>query len=781
METTRVSIDQTIRETVSRALNEQTPETVAQAIKSINPNELSMFFHAGLDPADMTYQPATTGLPASPGAAAGEIVLDAARAVALSDEGRSVILVRTETTPDDILGMQAAKGILTARGGLGSHAAIVARGWGKPAVVGATEIDVVPGGIGINGIFVREGDHLTIDGGTGAVYIGELEVSSHEAPPELDRLLNWADQIAEAGHIEVRANADTQGDAAMARSLGARGIGLCRTEHMFLSPDRLPIMRRFILSDTDEEAQQSLEQLEKAQISDFELILEAMDNLPVKVRLLDPPLHEFLPDIIELTAKEASGSLSTLEARELASAQRLHEKNPMIGTRGVRLGMIRSGLYEMQVRSLAQAAANLIQKGKNPLIEIMIPLVINEKELSIARQWVIDALDQSGHPQLLGKSISIGAMIETPRAAIVAGALAKYADFFSFGTNDLTQMTFAFSRDDVEARMLPAYQEKGILEENPFAILDTEGVGSLVEIACKAARQAKPSINLGVCGEHAGHPGSVDFFVRTGVELISCSPFRVPLSRLAVAQTLLESGKVSAEDVPFHFSNTQGSSADSDSEMTYTPFSDQYEEEEIILDADEDFVLYLLRIRGFITADGLMESLGKVPSEIMANLLSKGLVSHMESRNMYTLTPEGSEEQQRRLDLTADPDLAHALSPAYQPFFKLNSEFKELCSTWQLKDGVPNDHSDAAYDKYQLDSLASIADRILPVLSQLSEVLPRLARYKSRLKEAAKLAIAGETRMFTGVMCGSFHDIWMELHEDLMLLQGISREEEGSF
>ncbi|MGM0432124.1 MAG: putative PEP-binding protein [Spirochaetota bacterium] len=780
METIHASIEQTIRDAVGAAQQDQRSDSVATAINSIHPGELDVFFHAGLD-SDTTTKPATTGLPASPGAASGEVVSDSTRAVALADEGRSVILVKSETNNDDVLGMQSAQGILTARGGLGSHAAIVARGWGKPAVVGATDVHVVDGGIEIDGTPVSEGDYITINGSTGAVYIGKLEVSSHEPPPELKQLLLWADQVGKSGGVEVRANADTQEDATMARTLGAKGIGLCRTEHMFLSPERLPMMRRFILSESADDEQESLQQLETAQVADFETVLEAMDGLPVKVRLLDPPLHEFLPDILELTAKEAKGSLNDYEEKELTAVRRLHETNPMIGTRGVRLGMMRTGLYEMQVRALAAAAANLIQKGKQPKIEIMIPLVVDERELEIARQWVVDALNESGHPELAGDAISIGAMIETPRAALVAGALTKHADFFSFGTNDLTQMTFAFSRDDVETRMIPAYQKQGILKENPFVALDHDGVGALVEMGCKSAREAKSSIDLGVCGEHAGHPDSVDFFVRAGVDQVSCSPFRVPLSRLAVAQSLLTSGRVSAEDVPFTFEDYEAPAADSDSGSSSSEQSGEQAADENALDVDEDLVLYVIRVRGYITPDGLMDSLGVIPTEIMENLVEKGYLNHMEARDMYILTPEGSEEQQRRLEASADPELAKALAPGYKKFLELNTEFKELCSKWQMKDGAANDHSDPEYDKIQIDALSSLAERAEPVIAEMAEVLPRLARYNSRLQAAVKRVIAGETKMFTGVMCGSFHDIWMEMHEDLMLMQNINRAEEGSF
>jgi len=773
MDTKQISIDQEIRSVVDKALRDRCSDSVAAAINSIQPDALGVFFHTELVRDIMEAKPVTTGLPASPGAATGEVVLSASRAIALNDEGRSVILVRSETNPDDNLGMHAAKGILTARGGLGSHAAIVARGWGKPAVVGAVDVHIGTGGVTIGGILVNEGDYITIDGSTGAVYVGKLEVCSHTAPPELMQLLQWADEVIDAGKLEVRVNADTPVDARMGRTLGAKGIGLCRTEHMFLSPDRLPMMRAFILSETEDEGQAILLQLEHAQVNDFEQVLDAMDGLPVKVRLLDPPLHEFLPDLLELTAKEATGALNPTEKKELAAVRRLHEKNPMIGTRGVRLGVVRSGLYEMQVRALATATANQIRKGKHPLIEIMIPLVINEEEMAIARTWVTDSLKAAGHPELEDLDIPIGAMLETPRAALVADALAAHADFFSFGTNDLTQMTFAFSRDDIEANMLPAYKSRGILKENPFAVVDRDGVGFLVDRGCTLSKQAKPGIKLSVCGEHAGNPESVDFFVRSGVDSVSCSPYRIPLSRLAVAQALLSSGRVGVSTVPFAFGSAEtGSSVgaqDGD-----TPIG-------MVVPADEDFVLYLLRVRGFITPDGLMASLGWIPTEILASLERKGLVDHMEGHDMYTLSVEGTEEQTRRMEALRDATLAQALAPAYGDFLALNTEFKELCNTWQLKHGVPNDHKDEAYDKERTEALKSINERIQPVLARLAQPLPRLARYQDRLQSAANRVLAGEIKQFTGVMCESFHDIWMELHEDLMLMQGIDRAEEGSF
>ncbi|MDC7245526.1 MAG: PEP-utilizing enzyme [Sphaerochaetaceae bacterium] len=777
METKQKSIDQVIIDAVREASEKQSPDYVTAAIRSIHPDKLKMFYSAGLTSDTSQAKPITTGLPASPGAAVGEVVLEAAQAVDLAAQGKSVILVRSETNPDDMLGMQSSKGVLTARGGVCSHAAIVARGWGKPAVVGANDLRFVEGGIEINGNLIHEGDYITIDGTTGAVYIGKLEISSHEPPKELKTLLNWADQIAEAGNFEVRVNADTYADAKMGRTLGAKGIGLCRTEHMFLSADRLPMMRSFILSETEEEEKESLQELEKAQVSDFEEVLDAMDTLPVKVRLLDPPLHEFLPDILELTAKEAKGKLSDSEVKELAAVRRLHEKNPMIGTRGVRLGMIRPGLYEMQVRSLLAAAANQIKKGKHPRIEIMIPLIIDEKELEISRKWVTDELEKYGHSELTELTVPIGAMIETPRAALVAGSLAEHADFFSFGTNDLTQMTFGFSRDDVESSILPDYRKKGILKNNPFATVDQDGVGLLVKMGCESSRTAKPSVVLSVCGEHAGNPDSVDFFVKAGVDSVSCSPFRVPLSRLAAAQALLESGRVRADKISFDFEMPQEEACCTSevAENSAEPVG------EMILTADEDFVLYLLRIRGYITSDGLMDSVGMVPSSIMEDLVKKGWVDHMEAQDIYTLTSEGTEQQQRRLDASANPSLAQALMPAYKLFLELNNEFKGLCNDWQLKDGAPNDHSDTAYDQIQLDRLKSIVERGQPIISNLAEHLPRLARYNSRLQKALNRVLSGEIKMFTGVMCGSVHDIWMELHEDLILQQNIDRAEEGSF
>ena len=546
---------------VGTALTARTAAAVADAVNSIAPGELAEFFHVTLD-ADDDVEPIGEGLPASPGAATGRIVLTAAAAIHAAESDEAVILVRTETSPDDVLGMQVSKGILTTRGGMVSHAAVVARGWGIPAVVGSADVHIDMGGDGdgegdddtvtIRGTKLRAGDVITIDGGTGRIYAGELATQGSAPPPELDTLLAWADTVAR-GHVQVRVNADTEGDASHGRHLGAQGIGLCRTEHMFLAHDRLPIVRRFILAADAESEEAALAELEEAQTTDFEQLLEAMDTLPVTVRLLDPPLHEFLPNILDLTARHARGELTDIEQIEYVAVQRLHEANPMIGTRGVRLGVIRPGLYEMQVRALCKAAAELFARGKRPHVEIMIPLVVDAEELRIARSWVHDVLDEIGHPELTSTVVTVGAMIETPRAALTAAALAEHADFFSFGTNDLTQMTYAFSRDDVEAKLLPAYQALGIISANPFAVLDQEGVGELVRIGCDAARRTKPAIKLGVCGEHAGHPESADFLVRLGIDSVSCSPFRVPMARLGVAQALLACGRVRIEDVTIDF------------------------------------------------------------------------------------------------------------------------------------------------------------------------------------------------------------------------------------
>ncbi|MEY2959081.1 MAG: pyruvate phosphate dikinase [Actinomycetota bacterium] len=749
---------------VQRALADPSPTTIASALRSVEPGELAEFFHLRLAVAD-DVDPVGEGLPASPGAASGRIVTSADAALA-SDE--PVILVRPETTPDDVLGMRAARGILTARGGLVSHAAVVARGWGIPAVVGAADLHIDGPTITIGSTVFRTGDVITIDGSTGRVFAGALATSGSAPPPELATLLDWADDVAR-GHVEVRANADTDGDASHGRRLGARGIGLCRTEHMFLSADRLPIMRRFILGDDPSTESETLAELGAAQTADFETLLDAMDGLPVTVRLLDPPLHEFLPDLVDLSVREGRGELTDDERVELVAVRRLHESNPMIGTRGVRLGAVRPGVYQMQVRALCTAAANLFERGKRPHVEIMIPLVVDAEELRIARSWVVAVLDEIGHPELSSTVITVGAMIETPRAALVAGDLARHADFFSFGTNDLTQMTYAFSRDDVESRLLPTYRSLGILPDNPFEVLDREGVGELIRIAVERARATRPDIDLGVCGEHAGHPASVGFLVGLGIDSVSCSPFRVPMARLGVAQALLASGRVAIDRVEFTRPEPVTTALDTSST------------EQVAVPVDESLVLHVLRIRGFVTPDGFTASLGEHPAELLERLVDEGCVRHVPARDMYGLLPAGKERAASLLDTSIDDGVRASLRQHYERFLELNTEFKQLCTDWQVRDGEPNDHTDADHDQACVSRLTSLFESTGPVLGDMAGAVGRLDRYRNRLAVAAERVAAGETKQFTGVMCESFHDIWMEMHEDLIVLLGIDRVAEGSF
>jgi pyruvate,orthophosphate dikinase len=485
-----------------------------------------------------TAQVLTKGLAASPGAAVGHVYFTADDATAAHERGEKVILVRNETSPEDVHGMMASQGILTARGGLVSHAAVVARGWGTPAVVGAESIKISGKSFTVGDTKVSEGESISIDGSTGEVVLGEMELAAAEPPAEFNTVLGWADRVRR-GRLGVRANADTGEDSTVARRLGAEGIGLCRTEHMFLAPDRLPVVRRMILADTPEEEAVALEELRRVQQDDFTSILEAMDGLPVTVRLLDPPLHEFLPSITELEIKEALSGLSEEEQQLLAAARSWAEHNPMIGTRGVRLGVIKPGLYGMQVRALLDAASALRKRGKNPVVEIMIPLTVTREELALARSWVQAEIDTATKGMKNKPSITIGTMIETPRAALRADEIAEEADFFSFGTNDLTQMAFGFSRDDVESRMMPAYLQQGLLKRNPFETIDAGGVGELVRVAAERGRAVKPKLKLGVCGEHGGDPESIDLFYDAGLDYVSCSPFRVPIARLAAAQAIV--------------------------------------------------------------------------------------------------------------------------------------------------------------------------------------------------------------------------------------------------
>jgi pyruvate,orthophosphate dikinase len=491
----------------------------------------------------------TKGLAASPGAAVGKVYFTADDTVAAVDRGEQAILVRSETSPEDVHGMAVAEGILTARGGLVSHAAVVARGWGKPAVCGAEAVIITGKSFRIGDVVVQEGDVISLDGTTGEVALGAVPLSVGSVPPEFDVILGWADIIRKGDKktrgLKVRANADNGVDAQRAREFGAEGVGLCRTEHMFLGEDRLPIVRRMIMASNPAEESAALEELRAAQKADFLDILEAMDGLPVTIRLLDPPLHEFLPQIEELAVKQATTGLTSEETELLAAARSWHEVNPMLGTRGVRLGVVKPGLYAMQVRALMEAAAERVGKGGNPVIEIMIPLTISREELSIARGWVEGAIAEVAAPAAgKGKKagaldVTIGTMIEVPRAALLADQVAEVADFFSFGTNDLTQMTLGFSRDDIEGRIMAPYVEQGMLKANPFDTIDQSGVGQLVQVAAERGRKTKPELKLGVCGEHGGDPDSIVFFYKAGLDYVSCSPFRVPIARLAAAQAVL--------------------------------------------------------------------------------------------------------------------------------------------------------------------------------------------------------------------------------------------------
>jgi pyruvate,orthophosphate dikinase len=493
----------------------------------------------------------TKGLAASPGAAVGKVYFTADDAADAADRGEQVILVRSETSPEDVHGMAAAEGILTAKGGLVSHAAVVARGWGKPAVVGAEQVKIAGKTFSVGTITVKEGDVISLDGGSGEVVLGAVGLAVGVTPPEFDTILGWADEIRKGSKtrrgLKVRANSDNGEDSTRAREFGAEGIGLCRTEHMFLGEDRLPIVRAMILADTAEESKAALDNLLDAQRADFLEILEAMDGLPVTVRLLDPPLHEFLPHIEELVVKRAVSGLTPEETDLLAAAQSWHEVNPMLGTRGVRLGVVKPGLYEMQVRALVEAAVERLNAGGKPIIEIMIPLTISSEEMALARGWVESAIAEAtaGLKSKKKLEIMIGTMIEVPRAALRAEEMAEHAEFFSFGTNDLTQMTLGFSRDDIEGRIMAPYVEGGLLKRNPFETIDFDGVGELVRVAVERGRKGRPDIKLGVCGEHGGDPESIYFLYDAGLDYVSCSPFRVPIARLSAAQAVLGAGSSS--------------------------------------------------------------------------------------------------------------------------------------------------------------------------------------------------------------------------------------------
>jgi len=494
----------------------------AAALATIDAARLETLLHPALDP-DAEFEVFATGVAASPGAARGEVVFSAAAAIAAAAEGRDVILVRPFTEAEDVAGFDAARGILTSEGGKASHAALVARGMGRPCVCGAREleIDLEAETVAANGTVLAAGDVITIDGSAGLATVEEVPLREAEISLELERVLGWADGIR---RLHVRANADSPGDAARARELGAEGIGLCRTEHMFMAPERAPLMRAMVMAVEAPERRAALAELMPLQQADFEGIFEAMAPLPVTVRLLDPPLHEFLPRGEDLTPEMAE------------RAEALAEANPMLGTRGVRLGILHPEIYEMQARAIVRAGRAVGERsGIVPKLDVMIPLVAYERELEMMRELVERVAEEEGNEA----ELQVGTMIELPRACFVADRIARIADFFSFGTNDLTQTALGFSRDDVEARILTRYMDDGILDRSPFETIDRPGVGWLVRLAAWVGREAKPELELGVCGEHAGDPDSIAFFELAGLDYVSCSPYRVPIARVAAAQAAL--------------------------------------------------------------------------------------------------------------------------------------------------------------------------------------------------------------------------------------------------
>ncbi|MGI5399041.1 pyruvate, phosphate dikinase [Streptomyces sp. CA-135486] len=532
----------------------------AEALQRVNGAQLAQLMFPRFDE-NAKAELLGRGIAASPGAAVGKAVFDSYTAVKWSRSGEKVILIRRETNPDDLDGMIAAEGILTSRGGKTSHAAVVARGMGKTCVCGAEdlEVDTKRRRLTVNGTVIEEGDVVSIDGSTGKVYLGEVPVvpspvveyfegRMHAGADDADelvgavhRIMAYADRVR---RLRVRANADNAEDALRARRFGAQGIGLCRTEHMFLG-ERREMVERLILADTDEEREQALGALLPLQKKDFVELFEAMDGLPVTVRLLDPPLHEFLPDITELSVRvalaESRKDANENDLRLLQAVHKLHEQNPMLGLRGVRLGLVIPGLFAMQVRAIAEAAAERKNAKGDPRAEIMIPLVGTVQELEIVREEADQVIAEVQAATGTDLRLTIGTMIELPRAALTAGQIAEAAQFFSFGTNDLTQTVWGFSRDDVEASFFTAYLEKGIFGVSPFETIDKDGVGSLVRSAVEAGRATRPDLKLGVCGEHGGDPESVHFFHEVGLDYVSCSPFRIPVARLEAGRAAAES------------------------------------------------------------------------------------------------------------------------------------------------------------------------------------------------------------------------------------------------
>lgn len=520
--------------------------TKEEALLRIEPDQLDQLLHPAIDPSHGE-KPIAKGLPASPGAAVGEVVFDADTAAERGGRGEAVVLVRYETTPDDIHGVIVAQGVLTAHGGMTSHAAVVARGMGKPCVAGASGIHIDAKGrtLTVGDRVIKEGEVITLDGSTGDVFGQEITLIPPRINEDFQRVVTWADEVRELG---VRANADNFEDASKARELGAEGIGLCRTEHMFMAADRLPAVRRMILAETHEARADALDEILPMQQADFEGIFTAMKGLPVTVRLLDPPLHEFLPNLVEQSLlvqrlELTGGDASELEAARatLAQVKRLHELNPMLGTRGCRLAMLFPEIPAMQTRAIIRAALAVLEReGETVGVEIMIPLVALSKELEVQREIVERTVAEELRAAGKELKVTVGTMIELPRAALVADQIAEYADFFSFGTNDLTQTGIGISRDDAENGFLTQYVTSKVLERNPFESIDVAGVGQLVEIGVAKGRSIKPNLKTGVCGEHGGDPDSVEFFQSVGLDYVSCSPYRVPIARFAAAKAVLK-------------------------------------------------------------------------------------------------------------------------------------------------------------------------------------------------------------------------------------------------
>lgn len=515
------------------------------AVKRVDPNQINQLLHPQID-RSQPLKVLAKGLPASPGAASGKVVFDADEAEKLGNAGEKVILVRPETTPDDIHGVVAAQGVLTSRGGMTSHAAVVARGMGKPCVAGceAIKIDLDKREFTVGDVVVKEGDYITIDGSTGEVILGQVRTIPPQLSEEFKVLLSWADKFRKLG---VRANADTPADAKKALEFGAEGIGLCRTEHMFMAPDRLPWVQKMIMAQTLEERQEALAHIEPMQKGDFKEIFRVMEGKPVTIRLIDPPLHEFLPkledllvEVATLRAKGVTGPELEEKEKLLKVVRNLHEANPMMGLRGCRLGILYPEIVEMQVRAIMEAACELTKEGVKVIPEIMIPLVGHKNEIKVLKEKLDEVAQKVIKEQGVQVNYSFGTMIEVPRAALVADQIAEYAEFFSFGTNDLTQMTFGYSRDDAEGKFLFFYEENGILPEDPFQVLDQEGVGQLMQIGIEKGRKTRPNLKCGICGEHGGEPKSIAFCHRIGLNYVSCSPFRVPIARLAAAHAALE-------------------------------------------------------------------------------------------------------------------------------------------------------------------------------------------------------------------------------------------------